>query len=324
MNLRQLQHFVALAETGSVRRTSARLNLSQPALSKSIRALEEDLGVVLFDRLPRGLRLTPVGTWLLSRSVPLLAEARQLRNEIELIRRQTGSEVRIAAGTVLCASLIPRSLARLREVAPSIRGIVSAGYWDDQKTMLLNAEIDFLVADARDLEDIAEFELARLPVEPICAFARPGHPLAGRRGLTPADLRGFDAAGLTRLPKGLERVLRDLPDLPVGGGSAVGSDDFGLLRTVAAASDLLLFAPPGAVSDQTGRGELVRLDLSLPVEVQTHFAIVWRRDRGLSPSAELLKRTILECAALPPPVSPSPAAAARGPRSAPAATAETA
>lgn len=304
MNLRQLQHFVALAESGNVRRGSTQLNLSQPALSKSIRALEEDLGVALFERLPRGVRLTPVGVWLLSRSVALLSDAHRLRAEIDLIRRQTDSAVHIGAGTVLCAALIPRSLARLHAVAAGVRVTVTAGYWDEQKTKLLNGEIDFLVADARDLEEIVDFDLVHLPAEPIGAFVRPGHPLAARGPLTLADLRDAAVAGLTRLPRGLERALRDVPDLPaIGTAATVASNDFGLLRALAAASDLLLFAPPSAVRDALERGELVRLDVPMPAGLQTHFAIVWRKDRGLSPAAELMKTTILECAALPSPGS---------------------
>lgn len=298
MNFRQLQHFAVLAETGSMRQASARLNLSQPALSKSIRALEEGLGVALFERLARGLRLTPVGEWLRSRSVSLLADIDRLRVEIDLIQRQADSVVQIAAGTVLCASLIPRSLARLREVAANLRVVVTSGYWDDQRTMLLNDQIDFLVADAREMEDVAAFTLVPLPVEPIIAVVRPAHPLAGRAGLTLSDLTAHDATGLTRVPRDLQRVLSGLPDLAVRGPDVVSSNDFGLLCALAARSDLLLFTPPGAVADRIGRGDLVALDVEIPV--QTRFAIVWRRDRGLSPAAEMLTRTILDCAAMPP------------------------
>jgi DNA-binding transcriptional LysR family regulator len=296
MNLRQLQHFIALAETGSVRQGSAQLNLSQPALSKSIRALEDDLGVILFERLARGLRLTPVGAWLLSRSASLLADVQRLRAEIDLIKRQADSLVQVAAGTVLCASLMPRSLARLRQVAPNLRAVVTSGYWDDQRTMLLKGEIDFLVADARELEDVAAFDLTHLPPEPIAAFARPDHPLAGRTGLSLSDLMEHDSAGLTRVPRELERVFDDIPELALRAPDVVSSNDFGLLRGLAARCDLLLYAPPEAVADLVGRGELAALDVALPPQLQTRFAIVWRRDRGLSPAAEMLKLTILECA----------------------------
>lgn len=298
MNLRQLQHFVALAETCNMRKSSDRLNLSQPALSKSIHTLEEQLGVALFERLGRGLRLTPVGTWLLSRSASLLADAQRLRAEIELIKRQSTGLVKMAAGTVLGASLIPRSLARLREVAPTLRVVVLSGYWDDQRTMLLNDEIDFLVADARELEDVSLFSLAYLPTQPILVFVRKGHKLAGQTGVTLSALMDYESAGLTRMPRGLAQVIHDHPELALRAPDVVASNDFGLLRALAVRSDLLLYAPPDAVADLVKLGELVAVNTLFPLPLQTRFAVVWRRDRGLSPAAEMLKRTILECAAM--------------------------
>lgn len=296
MNLRQLQHFVVLAETCNMHQGSVRLNLSQPALSKSIRTLEEQLGVLLFERLARGLKLTPVGVWLLSRSASLLADAKRLRAEIDLIKRQADSLVQVAAGTVLCAALMPASLARLREVAPSLRAVVLAGYWDDQRTMLLRDEIDFLVADARELEDVAAFHLAYLPPEPVAVFVRTGHVLAGRSGLALPEVAQYDAAALTRMPRELERALEDYPALTARPPALVSSNDFGLLRALATRQDLLLYAPANAVADLVARGDLVALDVQLPGPLQTRFAIVWRRGRGLSPAAEILKQTILECA----------------------------
>ncbi|HYD93994.1 MAG TPA: LysR family transcriptional regulator [Noviherbaspirillum sp.] len=299
MNLKQLQHFVTLAESGNVHRGSARLNISQPALSKSIRALEDDLGVELFERLSRGVRLTPAGHWLMSRSFSLLSDFQQLRTEIDLIKRQANGSVRIAAGTVLCSSLIPLSLARLHEVASNIQVVVESGYWDDHKRMLLNGEIDFFVADSRELEDIVEFDIAHLPAEPICVYVRAGHPLAKKRRLTLADLQQGAFMGLTRLPKELERILKMHPELPPSrmADSAVASNDFSLLRTSAALTDVLFYSPPSAVQEQVARRELVRLKVSLPAQLQTHFAIVWRKGRKLPASAELMKRTIIECAA---------------------------
>lgn len=298
MNLKQLQHFVALAESGNVHRGSVRLNISQPALSKSIRALEDDLGVVLFERLSRGMQLTPAGQWLLSRSSSLLGDFQQLRTEIDLIRRQEAGLVRIGAGTVLCSSLIPHCLARLHEVAAHVQVIVESGYWDDQKHMLLDGEVDFFVADSRELEDIMAFDVVHLPAEPICVYVRAGHPLSKKRKLAHADLQEYAFLGLTRIPKELERMLKMHPELPPSklSNSAVSSNDFGLLRASAALTDVLFFSPPSAVIEQVARKDLVRLNMPLPPQLQTHFAIVWQRGRTLSASAELMKRTVIECA----------------------------
>ncbi|WP_312554050.1 LysR family transcriptional regulator [Massilia sp.] len=84
MNIKQLEHFLAVAETRSFSRAAERLFITQSALSRSIQALEEDLGALLFDRIGKRIEPTPLGLQVAERAAALVRDAGELRRSVEI------------------------------------------------------------------------------------------------------------------------------------------------------------------------------------------------------------------------------------------------
>ena len=120
MDERQIERFVDVVRSGSLSRTARRLNISQPALSKSLRQLEERLATRLLHRTPRGVRATKFGDVFYRRALTIAAELRRAREELENLRGSTFGEVALGVtpGPGILDRVIPRAVARVVAVGP--------------------------------------------------------------------------------------------------------------------------------------------------------------------------------------------------------------
>jgi LysR family cyn operon transcriptional activator len=120
MNFAHLRTFVAVVETGGVHRAAARLHLSQPAVSRQIRSLEDDLGVQLFDRIGRRVQLTSDGEDLLRRGRHLLAEADAFTERAGALRKGETGILRVGATPQVIESVLADFLTRFRQLFPGV------------------------------------------------------------------------------------------------------------------------------------------------------------------------------------------------------------
>src|SRR6185312_16760654 len=120
MELRHLRAFVAIVEAGGVARAAARLNVSQPALSRQILALEDDLGLRLFDRIGRRLRLTAPGEDLLLRSRRLLTDAESLSDRARALRAGETGVLQVGATPQAIETVLAGFLSAYRRRHPGV------------------------------------------------------------------------------------------------------------------------------------------------------------------------------------------------------------
>jgi DNA-binding transcriptional LysR family regulator len=181
MDIRQLQYFLKIVESGSFTAAAQRLGIAQPTLTKSIRALEMQLGVALFRRLPRGVEPTPAGMRLAEHG--RLADL-HLRDALKAIGRldtEATGWVTIGAGPAWLRRLLPEAVSRAIRRHPALRVRVLGGFDDALLRDLRAGRIDFVVAEIPEADSAGDLTVRRLVEDDLGFVARSGHPLAGRR-----------------------------------------------------------------------------------------------------------------------------------------------
>ncbi|MGV7216640.1 LysR family transcriptional regulator [Bradyrhizobium sp. UFLA05-112] len=144
MDLRQLEYFLRVAQRKNISLAAAELNIAQPTLTKSIKLLEEQLGVKLFERLPRGVVLTSFGTTLLRHAEAVHVQMKDAGHEIAAQRSGAVGTVAIGAGPTWLRRYLPAALARTISSHPSIRVRVEAGFDESLFRALRQGEFDFV------------------------------------------------------------------------------------------------------------------------------------------------------------------------------------
>jgi len=286
MNLKRLEHLVAVAEEGSLAAAARRVHLSQPALTRSIQTLEEEAGAVLFDRGTRGVTLTAVGRMVTERARRILFESHCLTRDLTLVRQHEIGSVQIGLGAFPAAILLPEMLCALHRQWPKLRIATEVSHPQALLEALHAERIDFAVVEHSTVPTAAELKVQRLPAESGGMFVRAGHPLAGR-AVSLQTLREAALASVVFPPETHERLrklLRCKPgqELPF----QVESNDFRALTHLAKHADAVLLAPARAVREELEAGRLIPLDVPEMPEVPMQFAIVRLAQRTLSPAAE--------------------------------------
>lgn len=176
MDIYQLKTFVAVAQGGSITRASELVHLSQPAVSAHIKALEEELGLSLFDRTSRGMTLTAEGKRLLARAEQTIAAHRELLDEAARARGGLSGKLRLAAGQASNHEAIGRLLTGLAEKCPQVEVTLEHRRSAEIVAGLRNETIDagFYNEGGESDPELATLEVARFDIYAVAPKGRAG------------------------------------------------------------------------------------------------------------------------------------------------------
>jgi len=297
MNLRQLEHLLAVAETGSFSRAAERLHLTQPALSRSILMLEEELDARLIDRMGRRNELTPLGDIVVARARSLVFEAEDLRRSVALLKKGTAGPIRVGLGSGPGAMLMTPFMVHVAQRHPDVRVTITRGSIEVQLLQLRQRTLDALVIDMRSIAPAADLviqEAAEMRAGFVC---RSGHPLladAAKR-VSFDDVLRYPLAS-THLADEVARILmrhfgpRANPHHAV----SLRCEEIESLIETVRQSDAIFLGIVAAARRGMASGELAELVTDPPLVSTAPFAIVTLVGRTESPSMTLFRRFVAD------------------------------
>jgi LysR family transcriptional regulator of abg operon len=183
MQLSQIRNFVAVVEAGSLREAARRLGVSQPALTKSLHALEQSLGAPLLSRSARGVKLTVPGQLFLGRARTVQSEIKHAQDDISELSSGGHGRVTLGIASVIGALLVPGTLGRLHAKRPEVEVRVVEGTQETLLPQLREGVLDLAACLKLDSEAIGGFTVRPLARVRLVVAARKGHPLRHARTL---------------------------------------------------------------------------------------------------------------------------------------------
>ena len=296
MRIQQLQLLLSIAETGSLRASAQALSVTQPALTKALRQLEEEFGAELVVRGPRGVRLAPTGELLAARAATIMRELERAREDLAWHTRHERARVTVGLSPAAAVLLAPGAIGRFAARWPQVRVRAVDALYPRALVQVRAGELDFAIGPlpvegtGRDLAVQPLFDSEDVIV------ARRGHPLEGARRL--AELS--DAKWVLTGPAGGPGDPASLGFEAAGGRApavALECESFATLLTLIPGLDVIGIMPRGFFERYGPRMDLIEIPVVDLLPTVTIHAVT-RGDAPLTlPARRLLDAFVQEAAA---------------------------
>lgn len=286
----------AVAAAGSIRKAASRLHVASTSLNRKILEIEEELGMPLFERLPRGVRLTSAGEVILTSIRRSLAEVQSANAQIQQLQGLVRGKVAIAVAHSVANDLIQTAIREFQAHHPGVQFKLVVGATSDLVAALLRDETDLLLAHDPKANDEIE-EITFMP-QPLFAMMRPGHPLARRSKLRLSDCqpyplamgpKSFGGSGLLHTVIARNRLTLNV---------VLEANTMRALKAYAARTDAICFQFEVGTREEIASGELVAVPLIDPELRGGRLVFAARKGRNLPLPAmsfvETVKRALQE------------------------------
>jgi len=284
MNIKHLEHLLALADTGSFSRAADRLFITQSALSRSIQSLEEDLGAKVLDRIGKRNELTPLGQDVVARARHIVRDAAELRHSAKLLQEGSGGTISVGLGSGPAALLmVPLMCAATTQAG--MRVSVTQGPVELQILQLRSRQLDAMVVDMRRVIPAGDLNIESMAELRAGFVVRAQHPLAAKKVVTLADVLRYPVAS-TPLSDEVARLLVDQfgPQANPADMVTLRCDDVSSLVQTAARTDAIFLGALVTARNGLDDGSMVALRIKPTLAASARFAYVTLAGRTEAPA----------------------------------------
>lgn len=294
MNIKQLEVFLAVAETGSFSKGASATYITQSTVSQHVAALEREFDLPLFDRTGKGALLTEAGKLLVLHAGRILAEMRGAERALYRFRGAEEAELRVGGSNIPADYMIPAALPRLLQRFPGLTTTVCQGDSRGILDKLLKEEVELCVVGS--MFELDGVDYTPLGHDLIRLVASPGHPWGVRGGVTFDEIAAepliFRESG-SGTGKSVLEALGRAGIAPAGLRirAVLGSNE--AIKQAVMGGLGVSFVSDLSVRQELARGDLVAVDLE-GMEIVRSFHLATRGGRALSPAAQAFAAVMKE------------------------------
>jgi DNA-binding transcriptional LysR family regulator len=285
MNIKHLEHLLALADTGSFSRAAEKLFLTQSALSRSIQSLENELGGKVLDRIGKRNELTPLGLDVVARARHIVRDAAELLHSAKLLQQGGKGSISVGLGSGPGALLMTPLMRSAAEQHPSLRVSVTRGPTELQIQQLRSRQLDAMVVDMRRVIPAADLNIESLGELRAGFIANAKHPLAKKKSVALKDITQYPLAS-SPLSDEVVRLLVDQYGAEANPSEMVSlaCDDVASLVDTVAQTQAIFLGVVAAAKAGLQAGTLVELHINPKLQATARFAYVTLAGRTEAPA----------------------------------------
>lgn len=298
MELRHLRHLMAVVEHGSFSRAAETVHLTQSALSRSIQALEAEVGTAVVERQRGDVAPTAIGQLLLDHARRLDVATRDLERDIALTKGLELGELRIGVGPYGGSALVGPVMGRLNQLHPGLQVKAVLAPWQELPERARARDVDLVVLELSQVQEMDDFALQPMAEHALLTVCRPQHPLTQLPAPTLADVFAYPSAGPTVTDMQRNALLAHVPaalqeGLRKRGLPTLECDLASTLKDILLHSDATALMPSFVVRRELELGLLAALP-RMNLGLRVRFGCAWLAARTVSPVAARFMELLAE------------------------------